>query len=197
MAANARDIRNADGLTLAEIKTVSDQTAPKGLSVDSQKGIFSKPDKATILAELNKHDVYVRAYMMEADGKLTYLPASLSVKGKKIVVQQDYLNFKDATHDGKTNKVGIVLRVQAELVTTKSDLNLNGLFAIGLAVKAGTAAGVLRIQVYGLSGEPISALIPMPSDLNETSLQNALQSVASLKAKLYDEKVNIVPVLID
>lgn len=152
--------------------------------------------KSAILSELVNHEVYVRAYSMEADGTLSYLTGSVAGKGKKIVVQQDYINYKLVETAGVTQKVGIVLRIEAELITKESKVDLNGLFAIGLAVKSGSAAGQLKVRVYGLAGEPVSSLLPLPSEISEGSLQTAMQAVASLKAKIYDDKVTIAPQII-
>ena len=41
-----------------------------------------------------------------------------------------------------------------------------------------------------------STLIPMPSEITESSLLSAMQAVASLKAKVYDPKVVVVPQII-
>lgn len=198
-----------DLFTTADFKELNSKTVPKGISdpklfTTAFPAVNKTPatvddylaNKKAILGELANHDVYVRAYSVEADGKLTYLTASIAAKGKKIVVQQDYLNYKNVEKDGKTSKVGVVLRVQAELVTKSADVNLSGLFAIGLAVKAGSAAGQLKVQIHGMSGEPVSTLIPLPSEISESSLQTAMQAVASLKAKFYDDKVIIVPQVI-
>jgi hypothetical protein len=155
-----------------------------------------KRSKSAILAELVNHDVYVRAYSIETDGKLTYLVGCVAGKGKQIVVQQDYLNYKLVQIKGKQEKVGIVFRIEAELVTKSSDVNLNGLFAIGLAVQSGSAAGQLKVEVHGLAGEPISSLIPLPSDISEASLQNAMQAIATLKTKVYDDQVTVSPQII-
>ena len=152
--------------------------------------------KDAVLSELVNHEVYVRTYSLDADGKISFVAGNVAGKGKRVVVQQDYLNYKIVQVDGRDRKVGITLRVQAELVTKSAEVNLNGLFAIGLAVRAGSAAGTLRICAYGLAGEPINSLIPMPSDITESSLQNAMQAVASLKAKIYDPKVSVLPQVI-
>jgi hypothetical protein len=152
--------------------------------------------KDAVLGELVNHEVYVRTYSLDADGKISFLAANVAGKGKRVVVQQDYLNYKIVQIDGHDKKVGITLRVQAELVTKNAEVNLNGLFAIGLAVRAGSAAGTLRICAFGLTGEPVSSLIPMPSEITESSLQNAMQAVASLKAKIYDPKVSVLPQII-
>jgi hypothetical protein len=150
-------------------------------------------NKDAILAELAHTAVYVHSYSVEADGTLTYLSANVAAKGQKIIVQQDYLNYKTVPDGTNVSKVGILFRVQAELVTKKANVNVNGLFAIGLAVNAGAAAGNLSVEIHGLSGEPVGSLIPLPSSVSEDSLQGAMQAIATLKSKIYDPKIYIIP----
>jgi hypothetical protein len=154
---------------------------------------FYKSNKEQVLGELANHDVSLKAYSVSVDGKVSYLTSLLSGSAKKVVVQRDYINYKYVVTDNQQKKVGVIFRIEAELETKKADVDLNGLFAVGLAVKAGAASGQLRVKVHGLSGEPISTLIPSPSDVSEQSIQNAMEAVALLKAKMYDSKVNVIP----
>jgi len=154
---------------------------------------FYKSNKEQVLGELANHDVFLNAYSIETDGSLSYLASKISGSSKKVVVQRDYVNYKYVVIDGVQKKVGVVFRIEAELETKKKDVDLNGLFAIGLAVKQGVASGQLRVKVYGLSGEPVSSLIPSPADVSESSIQSAMESVALLKSKMYDPKVTVIP----
>jgi hypothetical protein len=155
--------------------------------------VEAKQSKPQILAELSSYESLLRAYSVESDGRLTYLTAGVSGRSKTVLIQQDFVNYKKAIIDGRETRVGVVLRIEAELVTKDRDINLNGLFAIGVALRQGSIAGQLRVQVHGVTGEPIMALIPMPSEVSETSIQHAMQAIATIKALLYDEKVSIIP----
>jgi hypothetical protein len=115
------------------------------------------------------------------------------MKGQNIVVTQDYINYKVVATPEGLKKIGIVFRVQAELISKSKEVNLNGLFSIGLAAQSGAISGSLKVQVHGLSGEPVSSLLPLPSDISEASLQAAMQSVALLKAKVWDSRVSVIP----
>lgn len=154
---------------------------------------FYKNNKDQVLGELANHDVLLRAYSVDAGGKITFLTSLISGTSKNIVVQRDYINYKLVDVNGHEKKVGVLFRIEAELQTKQSNVDLNGLFAIGLAVKTGAASGQLRVSVHGLSGEPVSTLIPSPSDVSEQSIQNAMEAIALLKSKMYDPKVNIIP----
>lgn len=145
------------------------------------------------LYELANHEVITNTYIVNTNGKLTYLGSQLAASGKKILFQQDYTSYKNVTVDGKTKKVGILLRLEAELITKKANLELNGIFSIGAAASAGSASGRLRLKVYGLSGKEISNAIPAPSDISEQSLMTAFSSIATIKSKIYEEDVYVLP----
>lgn len=180
-------------------------TAPRAINVSNTSKVFPsykpseipfdfyKNNKEQVLGELANHDVSLRAYSIETDGKISYLVSFTAASKKKIVVQRDYLNYKIVDVDGKPKKIGVMFRIEAQLETAQANVDLSSLFAIGLAVKQGSASGQLRVQVHGLSGEPIGALIPSPSDISESSIQNAMECVAALKTKMYDSKVNVIP----
>ncbi len=88
--------------------------------------------------------------------------------------------------------VGVGLRITAD-VTVKSDtLNLD-LFGLGVAASSGKVSGTLVVQTLGVSGEGISALLPMPSELNQTTIQNSIVALGSIKSKMYDAKTVLAP----
>lgn len=89
--------------------------------------------------------------------------------------------------------VGIGLRITANLKVTKGSINLGNLFGIGLNASGGQAVGTLVVQTLGITGDQISPLIPMPSDLNSTTIQNAILSLGSIKAKMYEPTTILSP----
>jgi hypothetical protein len=49
------------------------------------------------------------------------------------------------------------------------------------------------VQSLGLSGKNISALLPMPSEISQTTIMNAVTAMASIKAKIYDDGTDVNP----
>lgn len=141
------------------------------------------------LYELASHEVLTNTYVFKVDGSVEYMGNRLAASGQTILFQQDYVSYK--TVEGK--KVGILLRLEAELITKRADLNLNGIFAIGAAASSGSASGKLRLKVYGLSGRAIMDAIPTPSDISEQSLLNAFTAIATIKSKIYEDDVFVLP----
>jgi hypothetical protein len=88
---------------------------------------------------------------------------------------------------------GVGLRMTATIKVNKGSVDLSNLFAIGAAAEAKQITGSLIIQTLGISGENISPLIPMPSQINTTTIQNAVLSLGAIKAKLYENNAQITP----
>jgi len=89
--------------------------------------------------------------------------------------------------------VGVGLRLTASITVNKNEVDLGNLFAIGAQASANEITGTLTVQTLGISGENISSIIPMPSEINPTTIQNAILALGTIKAKLYDEKTEITP----
>lgn len=81
--------------------------------------------------------------------------------------------------------LGVGLRIQANVLVVKGKVQLS-LFGLGTAAEAGHVSGALVFQTLGISGSAISPLIPLPADINQGSIQAAMQALAAIKAKLYD-----------
>ena len=90
--------------------------------------------------------------------------------------------------------VGVGLRLLADVRVLKGTVNLASLGAIAASVEAGSSAGSLTVQTLGLSGEKVMSAMPLPSKLNQTTVENAILAIGTIKALMYDEdKVNVTP----
>lgn len=89
--------------------------------------------------------------------------------------------------------VGVGLRLTASFTANKNGVDLGNLFSIGAQASSNKIAGTLTVQTLGISGDNISSIIPMPSEINPTTIQNAILALGTIKAKLYDEKTVITP----
>uniref|UniRef100_UPI00404B9FEC hypothetical protein n=2 Tax=Gelidibacter sp. TaxID=2018083 RepID=UPI00404B9FEC len=92
--------------------------------------------------------------------------------------------------------VGVGLRIQASVTTLKDSVNLGSLYGLGLAASQNKLNGTLIIQTLGISGENISQIVPIPDRINESTIQTALQSLATIKSKIYDVKTIIRPQIV-
>ena len=150
-------------------------------------------NKKLVLAELVNHDVEMRTFSMEADGSLAYLGNTVSGKKKIVMVQRDYRNYKEVGSGAERRKVGVLFRIEAELLVDGKNVDVSSLFAVGLAAQRKVASGRMKVRIYGLSGQAISELMPSTSDLSEASLLSALEAVALAKSRMRDADVVVVP----
>jgi hypothetical protein len=89
--------------------------------------------------------------------------------------------------------VGIGLRLTASVTVNEGHVDLANLVAIGAAAEAKRVSGTLVVQTLGISGPPISALVPMPSEISGSTIQNAILALGAIKSRLYDEDTDIRP----
>lgn len=172
--------------------------------------------KSKVLEEMPDETIRIAIGTISGDGGITYGPAKIGAEGKNYVVILDYIKFGTdsfgvalSVPDNKGNKVatlveanadtvvpvyiGVGLRLTANIFVKKGSVNLGSLFALGVAAKAEQVSGTLVIQTLGVSGPEISGLIPMPGEISESTIQNAILALASIKAKIYDTKTSITP----
>jgi hypothetical protein len=84
--------------------------------------------------------------------------------------------------------VGVGLRVSASVYTLADNVNVSGIGIIGAEADASRARGSLVVQTLGVNGKSISAALPIQSELNRTTAQNAIVAVGSIKALLWEEE---------
>lgn len=89
--------------------------------------------------------------------------------------------------------VGVGFRLTATISEVKGSVNISSLSALSVAADAGRITGSLVVQTLGVTGEQISQLLPIPSELNSTTIQNAVSAMGAIKAVLYDDETHIEP----
>jgi hypothetical protein len=75
-------------------------------------------------------------------------------------------------------------------------IDLGSLLAVGVAAKLGFINGKLSVACLGVNSPEITMLFPTPSDINETSIQRALEALAAIKSKIGDDKTILTPQVI-
>ena len=89
--------------------------------------------------------------------------------------------------------VGIGLRLTANVRIFKSGVNLANLFGLGAAGDAKELQGSLVIQTLGITGDSVSASLSIPTEISQASVQNAIQALASIRAKIYGGAATLHP----
>jgi len=84
--------------------------------------------------------------------------------------------------------VGIGMRLTADIRALKSDIALSSLGAIGAAAQANALTGTLTVQTLGVTGPSVATSLPLPSRLDQTTIENGILALASSRAFIYGEE---------
>lgn len=96
--------------------------------------------------------------------------------------------YKDYSKINVPIYVGLGLRLKASVTTIEADVNLSGLPAIAAQAQTGKLRGSLTVQTLGVSGKNVATALPLPSELNGTTLTNSILSMGAIKVMIHDEK---------
>lgn len=134
-------------------------------------------------------------------GKITYLTASVTDQAGSYEVLMDYMKYRieDVSNNSGivgSGRIGIGLRIKASVITNQANLNLSSLVNLGVEASSKHLTGLLSIDIIGIDSKDITNYIPLTAKLDETSIQNALQAVATIKSKIWDNNVKLTPHLI-
>lgn len=175
-----------------------------------------------IMSSLPDETMRLAIGQIDSKSDVTFTTAKIGYAGSSYIVILDYIKFdtkslqvqfiKDAngilnnfkpfnkndvensTPDGIIPMyIGVGLRFTATITVNEGKVDLGNLFALGVAAETKKITGTLIIQTMGISGKDISSLIPMPSQINTTTIQNAIMSLAAIKAKIYENDIDINP----
>ncbi|WP_404342676.1 hypothetical protein [Pseudoalteromonas mariniglutinosa] len=136
-----------------------------------------------------------------SDKKIEYVPLLLPNNGEYTYGTEIY----EVTREKPTQNVemyaeynlpvyvGIGLRVTANIDVTGTTANISGLGAIGAEAESNHLKGSLTVQTLGVNGRAIAAALPIQSELNRTTAQNAIVAIGSIKALLYEQDTIVVP----
>lgn len=133
--------------------------------------------------------------------EVEYVPLSLSNNGDHTYGSEVYEVFRDKPEENAEFfeeynlpiYVGIGLRVTANIDVIGATANISGLGVVGIEAEANQLRGSLTVQTLGVNGQAISAALPIQSELNRTTAQNAIVAVGSIKALLYEKGTIVNP----
>ncbi|WLQ13316.1 hypothetical protein O5O45_26695 [Hahella aquimaris] len=81
--------------------------------------------------------------------------------------------------------VGIGMRLSADITAIEGDVPLTSLGAIGLEAQSKKLTGTLTVQTIGITGESVATSLPLPSSLDQTTIENGILSIGSNRAVVY------------
>lgn len=84
--------------------------------------------------------------------------------------------------------VGVGMRLTADVTALEGGIPLISLGAIGLEAEAKRLTGTLTVQTIGITGESVAASLPLPSKLDQTTIENGILSIGSNRAVVYRDQ---------
>lgn len=179
-------------MTYSELNTASG---------DFKEKLFSAVTDAERLALLPNQASSIKMYEFKENASISspVAGASFAQNAGRYNVVMDYMKYRieplrdlNDTFYGYA-KVGVGMRIIANLTTLEANVNLGSLLAIGASAGANKLSGDISVEVIGIDSPDIVNLIPLTSTIDQTSIQSALQALASIKTKLNDDHVTITP----
>jgi hypothetical protein len=153
---------------------------------------------AEVNSNLTLERSFVSVLKKDASANVGFVSAKYSGSAGQYRTILDYGKFRDdVMGENKTPvRVGVGVRIIADITTLKSDVDLGSIFAIAFAAKAGYLTGQIEVIKIGIDAPSLNLILPPPTDINDSSLQNALQAVASIRSKLYDQTTQLTPYIL-
>jgi len=134
----------------------------------------------------------------DVSGSASFLSNGAKLKKGDYTVISDFILYRvERVPEKGVGLVGVGMRIRAKIHTTESNLNLGGFFDLALAAKAGNLTGELQVDVIGITSDEIIQIFPaLSTEINQVSIQNVMQALASIKAKMSEDDVNLTPHLL-
>lgn len=171
-----------------------------GVNVTKNWGALKHEEKIRLLSNTTD-EVTINAFDSEAKVSVLGLGSTTAAKGRYKVVMdftsyivEDVLNKKDKKFANA--KVGVGLRVVADVTTKKANVDLNGLPALSAAVKANKISGTMTITNIGIVPKNDSGTMISTVTINEDTVLNTMAMLAVLRSKMKDESTYLDPQVI-
>lgn len=175
-------------------------------SFDSSGGLTFGPAKFT-----SKYGTY-RAVLdyVNVDAIPINFSMSAIVEGKKVKLSEaratgkkiDGFDVSTYLPDAKFNTqdselvtipvyVGVGMRVSADVTALEGGIPLVSLGAIGIEAQAKRLTGTLTVQTIGITGESVAVSLPLPSKLDQTTIENGILSIGANRSALYKSQPGV------
>jgi len=89
--------------------------------------------------------------------------------------------------------VGVGLRLTANVTVHKGSVNLSSLGSLSAAAEAERVTGSLIVQTLGITGSKVTTALPLPNELNSTTIQNAIVALGAVKALVPEQGTLLRP----
>ncbi len=139
----------------------------------------------------------VTVFQVQNDGSLKFTGNTVSAKNETYVVIYDFSQTQTLeliiSNKSSFVSIGVGVRMVARVTTKERNINLTTPIGLGIAASRKKVTGSLEVRASGIGSPKINSVIPVTSDLSPASIENALQSVATIKSHIYDDDAKITP----
>ncbi len=142
---------------------------------------------------------FIGAYTVDAMGNKQEVNLAMpKIDRDKIIYTVERAKDRDGDYRGPglfniPIYIGVGLRITANITDLSGNSNVSGIGVLGVEADAKNIRGDLVVQTLGINGKSISAALPIQNELNRTTAQNAIVSVASIKALLHSDETIVWP----
>jgi len=146
-------------------------------------------------------DLSVESYLskINSDGKVEYSSVSISANKEDYNVVYDIAKFTTVLLTNPDDacriygKVGVGIRIRADIKTRRKNLNVANLVGVGASASNNKLNGGISFQIFGIEGKDVVNLAPSSLTIDINSVNLALQAAATIKTRMYDEGINLSP----
>lgn len=135
----------------------------------------------------------------DASGNLTYLVAKGTGATGTYRVIMDYCDYVTETVTDEAGqkigqgRVGVGLRLTADITTSSANIDLGSLLALGVAASANQARGTMTVDSIGIRIAGNAGPILSNSTIDETGIQKTLEAIAVIQSKIADSTTTLDP----
>jgi hypothetical protein len=198
------------GGTVAKAQMIPTEIPMPIKTIDVYDAVQKKRVEADVLSlkskeirdRLTSTETLISIEKKDASGSLSYLGAGGKVAKGSYRVTFDYANYTnqnitfDADKSTAIGRIGVGLRITADLDTSENGVDLGGLLPIGLAAQSNKVSGRLSFRVYGMSNDKVALAVPTNAILDVTSIQQSFESAATVRVLFGLEDTKLEPYLI-
>ncbi|WP_192891097.1 hypothetical protein [Vibrio bathopelagicus] len=147
---------------------------------------------------------------IDENGSVNYLSSGVTSKNSYYHSTIDYIKYHSSSIKLPVEKnvngeydfviigvaVGVGLRAEASFTANESGINIADIINIGASAQSKKISGSMAFQTMGIESKAISDTLPIPSELSTSTIQNALQTMATVKANIYSHETNVIPQIV-
>lgn len=165
-----------------------------------QKPLSMSSNKKIVLSYLSNESLETTLQFIDDRGNVKYLYSGTAIAKGNYKVVIDFNKYmiealKDSVATGCIGyvKIGVGLRLIANIYSKSDNVNLSSLSAIAKASQDGLINGSLSYEILGLESSQITSIIPISTEISASSVNASLQAISILRSKIHDTETRLYP----